>query len=187
MQYSKVPMRTLLIVVAGALLASGCESISESITERVVEEAAEAAAGEGAEIDIDSDDGSMTIETDEGTMTVGGGTELPAEFPASLPVPEEYAVASSMTQSTDDGSSVLVTLAVPGATADLAADIETGLTDGGWTIDESTDLTNEAFASTIFNATMDDLEVSISVTTFGDDTDAQILYSIESIEQTPAE
>ncbi|MCS0498463.1 hypothetical protein [Protaetiibacter mangrovi] len=66
---------TLLLPLALAL--TGCANPIEQLIE----------SGTGTQIDTDGD-GGFTIETDDGAVQVGGSTELPADFPGELPLPD---------------------------------------------------------------------------------------------------
>ena len=84
--------RALLAPAAGLLLllsttACGADQLAEQAAESAVERAAEAAASEGVDVDIDTGDGSVTIESSDGTFTSGMGS-LPQGFPEDIPVAE---------------------------------------------------------------------------------------------------
>lgn len=64
--------------------------------------------GEGdVQMDFDEEDGMTVISTPEGEMVIGSG-ELPADWPASVPVPAGLAIDSSTSMDSPDGRSFLV-------------------------------------------------------------------------------
>lgn len=85
--------RTLLAPAAGLLLllgtaACGADEVAERAAESAVEKAIEdAASSEGVDVDVDTGDGSVTIESSDGTFTSGMGS-LPQGFPEDIPVAE---------------------------------------------------------------------------------------------------
>lgn len=75
-----------LAVVAGACSA---EDLAETVTEQAIENE----VGGDVDLDVDSDDGSISIETDEGSVTYGNNGDLPESFPASFDIAEGMTVA----------------------------------------------------------------------------------------------
>lgn len=64
--------------MAGALTLTGCVNPVDGIVDKVLE-------GQG--VDIDENGGTLTIEGEDGGSVVIGGTEVPSDFPAELPLP----------------------------------------------------------------------------------------------------
>ncbi|UFU03201.1 hypothetical protein LQF12_00890 [Ruania suaedae] len=87
-------------MVAAIALASvtGCsvESLVEEGFERAVEQGND---GENVDIDLDSENGGFVVESDEGSFSVGG--DLPADFPADIPLIEGEILSASSMQSAD--------------------------------------------------------------------------------------
>lgn len=79
------PVALLLLLGASAC---GADEVAEQAAESAVEQAIEdAAASEGVDVDVDSGDGSVSIESSDGTFTSGMGA-LPQGFPEEIPVVE---------------------------------------------------------------------------------------------------
>lgn len=93
-------MRRHLRLAAIGLLAvalAGCDAAAE----RLAEEAAEQVTG--AEVDVDDDEGSFSVETDEGTFEAGSG-DLAEDFPQAVPPVEGGTLISSSRLATADGT-----------------------------------------------------------------------------------
>lgn len=89
----------VVLIVALAFGAAGCQSVSERIGEEIGEEIVGGVVGGNVEVDGDS----VTIETDEGAVTVGGDEgKIPEEFPADFPIVESKVVSASSISSEDD-------------------------------------------------------------------------------------
>lgn len=170
--------RFLLAATAGALALSGtaCDAVGDQIAEEAAEQIAEQAGGEGVDIEVDEDGGQISIESSEGTLDIGGG-ELPDAFPEGVPLPDGHEVASSMTQGSDGAQSVFVTVSAPGTHDELVSSLESGLTDAGWTIDDTAQMSSNDFASTTFSVSRDDWTGSISVTQVEEG--SQVAYVLE--------
>jgi len=125
---------SLAITLSAAVLLAGCGSIGEAVSERAIEEGLEAAGGGGdVDIDLDDENGGISIETSEGSMQIGNA-EIPDGFPESIPLPDDATIVSAMSFSEDDGANFNVTMTVPGAADALAADLEDQLTANGYEI-----------------------------------------------------
>jgi hypothetical protein len=99
--------RLLIVLVVLALVAVGCAKAAENTIEGAIEKQLEEENGGNANVDINEDDGSVSIETDEGSMQIGGG-EIPSDFP--LPVPDGAEVVSVISTSGEtDGAQVSMT------------------------------------------------------------------------------
>lgn len=84
---------------------------------------------------VASQDGdTLTIAGDEGDMTVTSGTEIPAEFPAAIALPDGATVSGStvLGDPSAPGGMVMLNLVVPGALADVAAAAAAGVTAAGY-------------------------------------------------------
>lgn len=161
--------------VAAAVLVLGACS-SEDIAEKVAEEAVEQqleADGQNGDVDIDIDDGNVTIQGEDGEIqfdvdeengltvvstpdgqTIVGSGELPDDFPADVPVPDGLTVLSGTMMDSPDGQVFIVNGSVGGdfssATESYAAALEAaGFEQQSMT--ESTDGTFFAFVSDAWN------------------------------------
>jgi hypothetical protein len=172
------PARARFATAAGllALTTTACGSVGEAISERAVEEIAEQAAGQGVDIDVDDEGGRMLISSSEGTLDIGGG-ELPDGFPDDLPLPPGHEVLGSMTQADDQRSSMTVTTSTTADFTQVVDDLRSGLEDGGWTIEDTSELTSGDFASTTFRVTRGAWDGSVSVNTA--DPDVTVAYVLE--------
>ena len=84
--------------VVGLVLALGCSGLTEKATEMAAEQVIEHAANtEGKDVDVDLSGASGTVKTDEGTVQFGEGTQVPADWPADVPVYPGATVQAAMT------------------------------------------------------------------------------------------
>jgi len=127
---SKIRLFVVLVVLATA--AAGCARAVEDALEGAVERQLEEESGSGnVNVDLNEDDGSVSIETDEGSIEIGGA-EIPNDFP--LPLPEDYEVVSVVTQ-TGEAAGTLVTLGFDPVDFDVvAAMYEDFFNDQGWEV-----------------------------------------------------
>lgn len=83
------------LAVAASLLAAltlaGCSA--EDIGERAAEKAIEQQLGDGAEVDLDTDDGGVTVEDGDGN-SYSTGTTVPEDFPDDVPLIEGTVVSA---------------------------------------------------------------------------------------------
>lgn len=109
------------LAVSGALLlllgttACGTDDVADQAAESAVERAIEdAASSEGVDVDVDAEDGSVSIESSDGTFTSGMGA-LPQGFPEDIPVLEgEILQGASSDGNGTTGWFVSVTVDQPG-------------------------------------------------------------------------
>ena len=91
------------------------------------------------EIQIDEDGGGVTFTDDEGnSVEVGTGVELPEDFPASFPLPDE--VTPSGSYAAEGGFVVYFSTTM--SFDDLVAFFDAELPANGWTIDTTQDLSD---------------------------------------------
>jgi len=94
--------RIAVVVFAGAVLLTACQSAAEVLTEQIAEQV------EGVDdVKIDTETGEIRIETDEGSISIGSGT-VPDGFPVSLPDGGDVAAVFT----SPEGSSVTLTYAI---------------------------------------------------------------------------
>lgn len=78
----------------------------------------------------------VTVDTEDGTVAVGQDVDLPDRFPDSIPMPlADHTITSASTQ----GDEMAVLVSLTDADVDLDAEKEhlvSGLTSGGWTVEE---------------------------------------------------
>jgi hypothetical protein len=82
------------IAAAGLMLAtSGCGAIAEKITEEGAERIIESETGENVEIDLNGE-GGISVQSDDGESVFRVVTEIPAEWPNSVPRPDGLVIDS---------------------------------------------------------------------------------------------
>ena len=153
----------LAMAAAAAVLLAGCSSVADQVAERAVEEAAEAAGGGNGEIDIDTDSGSISVQTSEGTLDIGGGS-LPDAFPSDVPLPADHEVMSSMAFGQGDEQNFNVTLRTPGEVAAVADDLQARFEDAGFGIDGTGEMSNGGETVRNFQFSDDRLSGNVVVT-----------------------
>jgi len=121
-----------LAIALVALALTGC---AEKIADKVAEEVAEGIVGAatGADIEIDDDDESVTIETDEGSMSssVGDSAEIPADFPSDMPICDGD-IVSTTSFDNEGGKTISITIETDDSIDDVKAFYEVELVDEGW-------------------------------------------------------
>lgn len=161
-------IRLVALLTLGSLLVTGCSG--EDLAESIAEEAAEQAAG--GEVDIDSDDGSLSIESSEGSVQMGTGGSVPESFPDDLPLPDaDYEVVNSFEQSGEDGLQLQVAVQTAAPVEDLVAYFEQALPEAGWEITDQR------------RAEMDEL-LSVTITATGDTHGALLMITADGEGQT---
>lgn len=80
---------TAAAIAAGlAILLTGCVNPLQAAVEKAAEEAG---------IQVDEDNGTVRIESEDGTLHAGGEVEVPADFPADVPLPGGKPVSAMST------------------------------------------------------------------------------------------
>ena len=123
------------------------DEASREAAERVAEELAESGAGNDAEVDIDADNGQVDISTDEGEASFGEGTELPADFPAEIPFPDDYELTSVVTNGGPEGSGWTVTGELASATDSTFDELVARFTAAGFTVSSEYDSPDAGLSS----------------------------------------
>lgn len=140
------PVRSMAALGAGALLLAGCSS--ESVVERGLSQvegvddveidtedgsvSIEGEDGDSIEIEVDEEEGSSTITTEEGTITSGQSSEVPEEIAAVFTPPPGFE-PQAVSDLTDDGSRGLtVQGTITGEWEQLMDEIETSVEAGPW-------------------------------------------------------
>jgi hypothetical protein len=87
--------RFTVVLVAMVLVLAACQSAGEQLSEQVLEQV------DGVDdVDINTDTGEVNVVTDDGSLTIGGG-EIPDGFP--IPAPDGYEVLAVF-MAEDEGS-----------------------------------------------------------------------------------
>ena len=159
--------RMTTTVAAVALTLSGLSACGgdaeQKASDKIVEKALE--NGSGGDVDVDTSDDQVTVDTEDGTVAVGQDVDLPDRFPDSIPMPlADHTITSASTQ----GDEMAVLVSLTDADVDLDAEKEhlvSGLTTGGWTVDEPFSSAGGGAEQLILTATTDGwgLQVVVSV------------------------
>ncbi|MBE7485585.1 MAG: hypothetical protein HS104_37150 [Polyangiaceae bacterium] len=100
-------MRTVLVLVALALVTGGCRKIEEKMAEKAAEKAT------GGEVNIDSKTGQVKLKQKgpdgkETEVQLGTGSSVPADFPKAVPIYPGAKVISAVTISQGEGHMVML-------------------------------------------------------------------------------
>lgn len=125
--------------VAFALVLSGCGAAEDELAEQLTEEAV-GAAGDGAEVDIEGEE--LTV-TDENGDSASIGTSLPADFPSD-DVPLLDGTIGSATSTS--GTSYMVMMDVDGEPGAVHEEALGMLTDAGYS--EDSDMSSDGYYAT---------------------------------------
>lgn len=137
-----------LALLSSTLSLTACDKIAEKATEAAMEKAIESQTGEKVEIDTSSD-GEITIKTESGTLTAsdesseytlkdadgsvqaiaGESIEIPSDFPADVPLPDNFQANSSMKLEKD---SFMLMGNAQGTMNALQKQLKQELTSEGW-------------------------------------------------------
>lgn len=147
----------LCLALGTGTLACGGGSDDESANEaadQLAEQIAESGAGDDADVDIDSETGQVDVSTEDGDMSFGEGTELPEDFPADIPLPQDYELTSAMSTDTGDATGWTISGELPDADDSTFDDLVAEFTSAGWS--KSSDATTEVDGGTSGTAMLDD-------------------------------
>ena len=115
------------------------------------------------EISISSDDETVEFQSDEGEATFGTGADLPAGFPAIVPIYENMEITASWVGTDEDD---VTSWTVAGESQDSLDDViawyESQLS--GWDIEGQFTMEGDEGKTSSLNALSDDYEFSLMVT-----------------------
>lgn len=159
------------LLLALALALGGCGEVAEKASEEAIERAVESDGS--ADVDVDSDDGSVKVETDEGTTSYGEDLDLPDAFPSDVPLPEsDFSIVSSSTQ----GEDLFITMTLTDVDFDAeVTHLTSGFEESGYTVGDRMTSESEGQQFIMFTAKKGDVTVSVSLT--GGD-DAAAMYTV---------
>lgn len=125
---SRLAISVLALTLGVSTVGCGkaAEKFAEKATEKVTEKAIEAESGGDANVDIGKD-GKVQIDTEDGSLSIGTG-EIPDSWPSDVPLPEDLDIVSSL--ATQDGS-ILAGSTASMNDAEVMEFYEEAL--GGWT------------------------------------------------------
>lgn len=121
-----------LLAAVGTL--SACGGDDKGTQEAAVEEIIEQASGGSVDIEIDEDGNVANIETEDGSLNIGSG-ELPAEWPADVPVYEGGQITSTQSMESNGEQFVIVGYQTTEAAGDAVAGFKAALVAAGFTVD----------------------------------------------------
>lgn len=165
----------LAVLPATALALTGCsaigDAVSEEISEQVSEEIIEQAGGEG--VDVDINDGEVSVETSSGSFTVGGG-EIPDDYPSEFAPLVDGDPASVVRNETEDGVSFIISIAVDDD-FDTAVEEATGLLERAGLV-SAFETKADGYAQYGYNET-DELSV-VGMVIIADDETVSVSYTV---------
>ena len=83
---------SLVVLGAGALAACSTDDLADRVTEKVAE-----SSGEDVDVSVDSESGEYSIESEDGSTKMQVGTaDLPEDWPAEIPLPEDYTLTAAL-------------------------------------------------------------------------------------------
>jgi hypothetical protein len=173
----------IVAVVASAIMiivfTAGCvgQKIAEKLTEETIERAIEKESGEDVEIDldegsmtvdtgegqvnIDSDGESMEIQTDDGKAEFGTGADLPEDFPGDVPLYSDMEITTSWKSSEGDKTNYSITAVSEKGVDEIFGWYKDNL--GGWEISGEFSLDTEEGKTSSFNAAKGEVEMTLMI------------------------
>lgn len=168
-----------LAVATSALLvlgSAGCgaDTLAEKATEKAAEKAIEeAASSEGVDVDLDTEDGEISIETSDGSFTSGTGS-LPDGFPDDVPVLDGEVLSGAASQQ-NGTTSYVVTIVVAATMEEAMTGAVAELERAGYTPTEG----SMSMGEMLIEAYTGPWEVVVSATDDGSG-DAMLQYVVTS-------
>jgi hypothetical protein len=77
-------LAVLALVAAAALPSVACRKLAEKAEERAIEKSLEKQGG--GQVNINGQNGSMTVTTDASSFEMGAGAKVPDDFPSAVPI-----------------------------------------------------------------------------------------------------
>jgi len=168
-----LPSRPFLpaALLAASLGLAGCGAVAGQVAERAVEEGIERAgsASGDVELDLDNEDGSLSIESSEGSLRIGA-QDVPEDFPAEVPLPDDAEVMSSMSFSEEAGTAFNLNMNATGDAATLGDELESRFSDAGFTLTGTSNMEVEDLVSRSFQFEGPDWSGNVSVVETADST-----------------
>ncbi len=150
------------LVLAVALLTTGCSSFWQQKTvENVTEQALEEVSNE--DIDVSTTDESTTITTEDGSTTSYGEVELPANFPADIPVYPNAKITFTH-KSGDSQENATLSLESDGEIGEIDKWYTDEIANQGWTLDTNTSINEDDDTYYAYLASKGDRQLTISIT-----------------------
>lgn len=146
---------------------SACGKAAEKVSEKMAEKAAEKAAGGDANVNIDSKDGSLKIETDDGSFSMGSAADVPADWPSDIPLPDGFSPEGHANMSADGETSITLTGYTDMSPDDAMAFYVDALS--SWENEGNTSASNNGYAQTTGSFRDGTRTVMVSASTSADD------------------
>ena len=138
-------LAAIVIACVASTALVGCSKVADKVAETAVEKAAGAAAN--ANVDINTKDGELKVESSEGSFNIGG--DMPEDFPEAMPLPDYDKVVTSNEIKDDTGTSYSVVLQSSTSYDDLVSFYDDAFDSGDWTVKQrsqsSGDLENTTY------------------------------------------
>jgi hypothetical protein len=147
----------MIIVFMGGCVG---QKIAEKVTEEAIERAIEKESGEG-EVNIDTDEQSMQIQSDEGEAEFGTGAELPEDFPGNVPLYSGMQITTSWKISEGEETSYSITAVSEMGVDEIFGWYKDNL--GGWEISGEYSLDTEEGRTSSLNASKGEVEITLMI------------------------
>ncbi len=162
---------TVVALLAGVVVVTGCKKASEKMTEKAIEKAIARESGGKAKVDVQ--EGKVTIKSEDGTFEVasGGGAKIPDEFPKDVFLMKDAKVTMAM--KAPDGMQVM--LSTPRSVQQAGKLYADEMKAQGWQEESSYDM-----GETIVNSyKKDGRKASIVITKDGTGATVQVMAEVK--------
>jgi hypothetical protein len=117
-----------LCTLAAAVAVAGCDRVAERAAEEAIGRAAD------ADVDLDTDEGGVRVETDDGSLEIGAEGSLPDGFPEAFPLPPDLEIVNAGRVAEDGREAFSVTANTATAADEIASFFRDALPAAGWSI-----------------------------------------------------
>jgi hypothetical protein len=166
----------VLVIGMGLLFKMFSNFIARKASDKIAETVVKTATG--GNVDINSNNGSVSVNTKDGNATFSSNGTLPKDFPSDVPTPKVGTISGSYsgTGSGTDGQGFSITYTLTSAQANSAsADYQSQLKVAGYTVDSTASSSADGNSLDIFSAKKDDKTLAVTVSTNSDGTAAMSL------------
>jgi hypothetical protein len=133
-------------------LASGDNA--KNLTENIIEQST------GNSVDINTSDGSFSIETDEGSIGVGNNQKLPEDLPDAVAIYDNQEIIGVVTSTQNTNKFWSITAETEDAIESVKSSIVERYTNAGWVTEE----TSSFNTTTSYTFTKDNLRTLLTIT-----------------------
>jgi len=153
----------VLFILPGLIFGAGVFWLSrgdnaEKLTESIIE------SSTGANVDIDTKNQSVNIQTDEGSFSAGGSQKLPDDFPSVVVVYENQEIIGVVTNNQDTSKIWSINAQSTDAPSKVNQYLTSKFAENGWT----TTSTSTINGFTSYSYEKDDLQAQITVSPLED-------------------